>query len=244
MARQADAAVLAQYGETTVLATVVAEKSPRPGLDFFPLDRQLPGKDLRRRQDPRRLFQARGSSFREGDADLAPDRPADPSAVRGRLQERDAGRRDGAVARHGERSRHRRHGGGLRSADAVGRAVPRPDRRRARRPGRRPVRAQPDDRRDGQERSRPRRGRHGRCRDDGGIGSQGAAREADARGGHVRPSRLPAGDRGDHQAGREGRQGAVGFPAAGQVQVQGEGARARRGRPAQGVCDAREAEAS
>src|SRR5262249_47736115 len=37
MARQADAAVLAQYGETSVLATVVADKAPRPGLDFFPL---------------------------------------------------------------------------------------------------------------------------------------------------------------------------------------------------------------
>jgi polyribonucleotide nucleotidyltransferase len=37
MARQADAAVLAQYGETSVLATVVAEKSVRPGIDFFPL---------------------------------------------------------------------------------------------------------------------------------------------------------------------------------------------------------------
>ncbi|HEY7547893.1 MAG TPA: polyribonucleotide nucleotidyltransferase, partial [Hyphomicrobiaceae bacterium] len=37
IARQADAAVLAQYGETSVLATVVAEKSARPGVDFFPL---------------------------------------------------------------------------------------------------------------------------------------------------------------------------------------------------------------
>ena len=37
VARQADGAVLATYGETTVLATVVAEKSPKPGLDFFPL---------------------------------------------------------------------------------------------------------------------------------------------------------------------------------------------------------------
>ena len=36
IARQADGAVLATYGETTVLATVVAEKQPRPGLDFFP----------------------------------------------------------------------------------------------------------------------------------------------------------------------------------------------------------------
>ncbi len=37
IARQADGAVLVSYGETTVLATVVAEKEPRPGLDFFPL---------------------------------------------------------------------------------------------------------------------------------------------------------------------------------------------------------------
>jgi polyribonucleotide nucleotidyltransferase len=37
VARQADGAVLATYGETTVLATVVADKSPKPGLDFFPL---------------------------------------------------------------------------------------------------------------------------------------------------------------------------------------------------------------
>ncbi|MCC2110417.1 MAG: polyribonucleotide nucleotidyltransferase, partial [Hyphomicrobiales bacterium] len=37
MARQADGAVLAKYGETTVLATVVSEKEPKPGFDFFPL---------------------------------------------------------------------------------------------------------------------------------------------------------------------------------------------------------------
>ena len=37
MARQADGAVLATYGGTTVLCTAVAEKKPRPGIDFFPL---------------------------------------------------------------------------------------------------------------------------------------------------------------------------------------------------------------
>ena len=37
IARQADAAVLVTYGETTVLCTVVAEKSPKLGIDFFPL---------------------------------------------------------------------------------------------------------------------------------------------------------------------------------------------------------------
>jgi polyribonucleotide nucleotidyltransferase len=37
MARQADGAVLATYGETSVLCTAVAAKAPRPGVDFFPL---------------------------------------------------------------------------------------------------------------------------------------------------------------------------------------------------------------
>ncbi len=37
IARQADGAVLATYGETTLLATVVGAKSPKPGQDFFPL---------------------------------------------------------------------------------------------------------------------------------------------------------------------------------------------------------------
>ncbi len=37
IARQADASVVATYGETTVLATVVYDKKPKEGLDFFPL---------------------------------------------------------------------------------------------------------------------------------------------------------------------------------------------------------------
>jgi polyribonucleotide nucleotidyltransferase len=37
MARQADGAVLATYGETTVLAAVTAAKVPNPNFDFFPL---------------------------------------------------------------------------------------------------------------------------------------------------------------------------------------------------------------
>ena len=37
IARQADGAVLATYGETSVLATVVAAKVPKAGIDFFPL---------------------------------------------------------------------------------------------------------------------------------------------------------------------------------------------------------------
>src|SRR6202050_5028564 len=37
LARQADGAVFASYGDTTVLATVVASKQPKEGIDFLPL---------------------------------------------------------------------------------------------------------------------------------------------------------------------------------------------------------------
>ncbi|PKL51535.1 MAG: polyribonucleotide nucleotidyltransferase [Nitrospira bacterium HGW-Nitrospira-1] len=37
MARQADGSVVAQYGDTIVLATAVSSKTPREGIDFFPL---------------------------------------------------------------------------------------------------------------------------------------------------------------------------------------------------------------
>ena len=37
VARQADGAVLATWGETTLLATVVSAKTPKAGIDFFPL---------------------------------------------------------------------------------------------------------------------------------------------------------------------------------------------------------------
>ncbi|MBM4145445.1 MAG: polyribonucleotide nucleotidyltransferase [Nitrospira sp.] len=37
IAKQADGAVVAQFGDTVVLATAVADKNPREGLDFFPL---------------------------------------------------------------------------------------------------------------------------------------------------------------------------------------------------------------
>src|SRR6202163_2116095 len=37
VARQADGAVIASYGDTTVIATVVAAKEPKTGIDFLPL---------------------------------------------------------------------------------------------------------------------------------------------------------------------------------------------------------------
>ena len=65
IARQADGAVLATYGETTVLATVVSAKKPKAGIDFLPLTVQLPGKGLRGRPHSRRLLQARRPADRE-----------------------------------------------------------------------------------------------------------------------------------------------------------------------------------
>jgi len=37
VARQADGAVMATYGDTVVLCTVVGQRAPKPGVDFFPL---------------------------------------------------------------------------------------------------------------------------------------------------------------------------------------------------------------
>ena len=59
IARQADGSVLATYGETVVLATVVGAANPERRRGFLPAHRELPGTLLRRRQDSGRLFQAR-----------------------------------------------------------------------------------------------------------------------------------------------------------------------------------------
>ena len=148
IARQADGAVIATYGETTVIATVVAAKQPKAGHRLPAADRQLHREILRGRPHSRRLLQARARSDRKGHADLAPDRPSDPSAVRRRLALRHPGDHHRAVARSGERSRHRRDGGGFGRAHALRRALHGPDRRRARRLHRERIRPQPDDRRD------------------------------------------------------------------------------------------------
>jgi len=76
MALQADSAVLVQYGETVVMATVVQNKSSREGIDFFPLMVEFQEK----------LYAAgiiKGSRWvkREG-------RPTDESVLTGRMIDR------------------------------------------------------------------------------------------------------------------------------------------------------------
>ncbi len=85
IARQADGAVLARYGDTIVLCTAVGVRSTKPGQDFFPLTVNYQEKGLCCRQDSRRLLQARGPSLREGNAGQPADRPAAPPAVSGRV---------------------------------------------------------------------------------------------------------------------------------------------------------------
>ena len=113
------------------------------GNRLLPADRQLPGKDLCRGQDPGRLLQARRPSDRARDADLPPDRPPDPPALRGRLPQRDAGDRHRALLRSRERHRHPGAGRIFGRAHPVGHSLHGSDRCRPRRLHQRRICAEP-----------------------------------------------------------------------------------------------------
>jgi polyribonucleotide nucleotidyltransferase len=84
VARQADAAVLAQYGETSVLATVVAEKTVRPGIDFFPLTVNYQEKTYAAGKIPGGFFKREGRpSEKETLTSRLIDRPIRPLFVEG-----------------------------------------------------------------------------------------------------------------------------------------------------------------
>ena len=93
IARQADGAVFATWGETTVLATVVAAKAAKPGQDFFPLTVHYQEKTFAAGRIPGGYLKREGRLSDTRDADLAPDRPADPPAVPRRVPLRHAGHR-------------------------------------------------------------------------------------------------------------------------------------------------------
>jgi polyribonucleotide nucleotidyltransferase len=79
IARQADGAVVATYGETTVLATVVAEKEPRPGIDFLPLTCNYQEKTYAAGRIPGGFFKREGRpSERETLTSRLIDRPIRP----------------------------------------------------------------------------------------------------------------------------------------------------------------------
>src|SRR3954451_18193392 len=88
IARQADGAVLATYGETTVLCTAVAMKSAKPGQDFFPLTVNYQEKSFAAGKIPGGFFKREGRpSEKETLVSRLIDRPIRPLFVPGFLNE-------------------------------------------------------------------------------------------------------------------------------------------------------------
>ncbi len=84
IARQADGAVLATYGETTVLATIVAAKQEKPGIDFFPLTVNYQEKTFAAGKIPGGFFKREGRpSEKETLVSRLIDRPIRPLFVEG-----------------------------------------------------------------------------------------------------------------------------------------------------------------
>ncbi len=84
IARQADGAVLATYGETTVLCTAVAAKSAKPGQDFFPLTVNYQEKTFAAGKIPGGFFKREGRpSEKETLVSRLIDRPIRPLFVPG-----------------------------------------------------------------------------------------------------------------------------------------------------------------
>jgi len=84
VARQADGAVLATYGDTTVLATVVAAKAPKPGIDFMPLTVNYQEKAFAAGRIPGGFFKREGRpSEKETLVSRLIDRPIRPLFIDG-----------------------------------------------------------------------------------------------------------------------------------------------------------------
>jgi polyribonucleotide nucleotidyltransferase len=202
VARQADGAVIATYGETTVLATVVSAKSPKPGQDFFPLTVNYQEKTYAAGKIPGGFFKREGRpSEKETLTSRLIDRPIRPLFPDGykndtqviiTVLQHDLENDPDILAMVGASA----------ALTHLRRSLHGPDRRRPRRLHQRRICPQPACRRDARKRARPGRRRHVRRRADGRIRSQGTVRGCHARRRHVRPQELPAGHRCDHQAGR------------------------------------------
>jgi polyribonucleotide nucleotidyltransferase len=88
LARQADGAVLATYGETTVLCTAVAMKTAKPGQDFFPLTVNYQEKTFAAGKIPGGFFKREGRpSEKETLVSRLIDRPLRPLFVPGFVNE-------------------------------------------------------------------------------------------------------------------------------------------------------------
>ncbi len=90
IARQADGAVVATYGGTTVLCTAVATKTAKPGQDFFPLTVNYQEKTFAAGKIPGGFFKREGRpSEKETLVSRLIDRPLRRCSPR--LSQRDAG---------------------------------------------------------------------------------------------------------------------------------------------------------
>ena len=202
VARQADGAVLASIGETTVLATAVAERSAKPGIDFFPLTVNYQEKTYAAGKIPGGYFKREGRpTERETLISRLIDRPIRPLFVEGFRNETqviatvlsyDLENDTDILALVASSAALTLSGipfmgpiGAARVGYIDGEYVLNPtiEQQKALRP-------------------RPRGRRHAGRGADGRIGSQGTLGRDHARRRHVRPPRLPAGDRGDHPPGR------------------------------------------
>ncbi len=84
IARQADGAVMATYGDTKVLCTVVGERSPKPHLDFFPLAVHYVEKTYAAGKIPGGFFKREGRpSEKETLTSRLIDRPIRPLFIKG-----------------------------------------------------------------------------------------------------------------------------------------------------------------
>jgi polyribonucleotide nucleotidyltransferase len=84
IARQADGAVMASLGETTVLCTVVGDKHPKPHLDFFPLTVNYQEKTFAAGKIPGGFFKREGRpTEKETLVSRLIDRPIRPLFVKG-----------------------------------------------------------------------------------------------------------------------------------------------------------------
>ncbi len=148
IARQADGAVLATYGETVVLCAVTAAKSVKEGQDFFPLTVHYQEKFFAAGKIPGGFFKREGRpTEKETLASRLIDRPIRPLFPDGFHNETQIviarccatiGENEPDIVAMIAASAALTH---------LGRAVHGPDRRRARRLHRRRVHAQPDARR-------------------------------------------------------------------------------------------------
>ncbi len=166
VARQADGAVIATYGETVVLATVVSAKEPKPGQDFFPLTVNYQEKTYAAGKIPGGYFKREGRpSENETLVSRLIDRPIRPLFPEGYKNDTQV---VVTVIQHDlENNPDILSMVRLGCPDAVRRSLHGPGRRCARWLHQRRIRSEPASRRDGRIEPRPRRGRYAGRRSDG-----------------------------------------------------------------------------